>query len=865
MTLTEFLVEAQEASRDKVALRMKRDGHWHELTYSQLLGAAQRLARELIADGRPAGSKAVLFANSSPQWVVAYFACAAAGITVVPLDPQTPLSEVRATGEFTGASVYYTTDVAHAGLERELMDRSELDAELTLCDLASLDAYGCEPPDEIVDLAQPSDPASIIFTSGTAVDPKGAVLSHTNFLANGVGVAALLEPLSSDCFLSVLPLNAAFEFSSGLLIPLSVGASVTYAGSLNPRRILGTIVETQATVMLGIPRLYEMYAEMARRRATTTGRTVADELRDLFGDTMRVLVSGGAALDPDVYTNFEDAGLPVHEGYGLTEASPVVTVNPHHGTRKGSVGRALPGAEVRIENPDHEGIGEIVAAGDSIMTGYYNNDAATRQVIRDGCLYTGDLGYIDDDGYLHITGRSKDVIVTSAGKNVYPDEVELRYKGLPSVREMCVVGVKDPAGREHVHAVIVVAPSDDSDEGRAEIHRAMTVIAAGLPSYQRIQHVHYRTSELPKSASMKVLREEVRAILLDGAADEDVDNAPRAAVHPGEWNPEPWQTDIVEEIARITGADPATIRPGHDFDRDLNLDSLMKVELLALLETKLGLAMPEQIALKFQTVQDVMDYVTPLLGDAGQTPTAGALDTVSLEALPSREQESRYLDKTDAQRLIGHGFRWATRLVYRAAFSLDGVGMENLPSSGPYIIAANHSSHLDSAAIISLLGRSARDLHVLGAKDYFFDGRLKGWLVSTCLNVLPFDRHENFLRSLGLSQRAVQMGRSLLIFPEGTRSRTGEIAEFKPGLGLLALELGVPVVPTYIHGTYDALPVGKMLPRRAPVRVTFGVPVAVDEYRIRCEREPRYPLYREITRHVQAAVADLSEQATTPR
>ncbi|MAF13223.1 hypothetical protein CMK11_22445 [Candidatus Poribacteria bacterium] len=861
-TLTQFLVAAHIEAGDKVALRIRREDEWHELTYSELLGASQRLARELAQDGRQPGGKAVLFANSRPEWVVAYFACAAAGLTVVPLDPQTPLPEVRAIGEFTDAHLYFTTEVSQAALERELLAQWERDCALTVHDLESLNHYGEPPPDEVMDRAAPDDPASIIFTSGTAVDPKGAVLSHANFLANVEGVAALLEPLATDRFLSVLPLNAAFEFSSGLLIPLSVGTSVTYAGSLNPRRILATIAEAEATVMLGIPRLYQMYAEMARRQAASSGRTLAEELHDLFGGRMRVLVSGGAALDPDVYTDFERAGIPVHEGYGLTEAAPVITVNPLRATRKGSVGLPLPGTQVDIEDPDEDGVGEIVVAGASVMRGYYRNEAATTQAIRNGRLHTGDLGYIDAEGYLHITGRSKDVIVTSAGKNVYPDEVELRYKGLPHVREICVVGVKDASQREQVHAVLVVAP----DGNRDEIAQAMSEVAAELPSYQRIQQVHYRTRELPKSTSLKVNREEIRDLLTRGEPDAEVHATPGSPFKGAdEWDPEPWQADLVREIAQITGADAATIRPGHDFDRDLNLDSLMKVELLALLETKLGLALPEQIALKFQTVQDVMDYVTPLLGDAGQTPGVGAVHAVSLDSLPSRTHESHYLRKTGTQRLIGHTFRWGARLAYRLAFRLDGRGVQNLPTDGPFIIAANHASHLDSAAIISLMGRSARDLHVLGAKDYFFDWRPKGWIVSTCLNVLPFDRHENFLRSLGLSQRAVQMGRSLLIFPEGTRSRTGELAEFKPGLGLLALELGVPIVPTYIEGTYAALPVGRLVPRPAPVRVTFGQAMPVDEYRVRRDREPRYPLYRELTRSVQEAVAALGERADAPQ
>jgi long-chain acyl-CoA synthetase len=861
ITLTQRLVAGHDAYGDRVALRIKRDDAWHELTYSQLLGASQRLAAELVGQGRAPGDRAVLFANSRPEWVVAYFACAAAGLTVVPLDPQTPPSEVRAVGEFTGASLYFTTDNSQAALERELLGQWERDGQLAVCDLASLNGYATGPPSDIIDRATPDSPASVIFTSGTAVDPKGAVLSHTNFIANGDGVAALLEPLESDCFLSVLPLNAAFEFSSGLLIPLSVGASVTYAASLNPRRVLATMAETEATVMLGIPRLYQMYAEMARRQGATSGRTTPEEIRALFGPRMRVLVSGGAPLDPDVYAEFEEAGLPVHEGYGLTEASPVITVNPHHGTRRGSVGVPLPGVDVRIDEPDADGVGEILVTAPSVMRGYYGNDDATAQVLRDGVLHTGDLGYRDPDGYLYITGRSKDVIVTSAGKNVYPDEVELLYKGLPHVREICVVGVKDASRREQVHAVLVLGRSDDTEERRADIHKAMAETAAELPSYQRIQHVHFRTTELPKSAALKVNRHEVRDLLAAPPPEPAPDEAgPDAAQE--SWDPDPWQRNLVAEIAQITGADPATIRPGHDFDRDLNLDSLMKVELLAMLETKLSLALPEQIALKFQTIQDVMDYVSPILSGEPQTPAAGTLHNVSLEALPSKAHESQYLSKTVTQRVIGHVFRASARAVYRAAFRLEGRGVENLPTGGPYIIAANHASHLDSAAIISLLGAAAADLHVLGAKDYFFDSRTKGWLVSTLLNVLPFDRHENFLRSLGLSQRAVEMGRSLLIFPEGTRSRTGEIAEFKPGLGLLALELAIPVVPTYIHGTYGALPVGRTLPRPAPIRVTFGRPIAVEKYRDRRETESRYPLYREITRHVQDAVSDLRELAT---
>jgi long-chain acyl-CoA synthetase len=862
LTLTQLLAQSALDCGDKVALRIQRDGVWHELTYRRFFQAAQRFGRQLVERGYSPGDRVVLYGESQPEWVVAYFACVAAGLTVVPLDPQTPIEEVNAVVRFTETRVLFHSsngyenrppNGAHPFVAEDVHPLGDV--------LTGLDDLAHEPDSasRVLDCAQPDMPASVIFTAGTTIDPRGAVLTHRNFVANVLGVSAVLEPFREDQFVSILPLNHAFEFTNGLLIPIAAGATVSYSGSLKPRRILDVLQESKATVMLGMPRIYQMLYEIVRRRRRDDPDSDIS-LRSLFGDSLRVLVSGGAALDPDVYAAFLDAGIPIHEGYGLTETAPVLTVNPYHKTKRSSVGKPLPGVEIRIESPGADGIGEIVARGPNLMQGYYRNPAATEKSLRNGWLYTGDLGFLNEDGYLYITGRIKDVIVTSAGKNVYPDEVELLYKGLPHVREMCVVGLKDESNREEVHAVLVVSRHALTDAAsRRDIQNALQDIGSRIPSYQRVQHVHYWTHDIPKTHSLKVKREEVRAMLENDATPDETEPTELAIPAPS-WERDSWQERLVQEIARIAGVDFERIRPGDRFDNDLHLDSLMKVELLAMLETNLHITLPDHIALKFQTVQDVLEYIAPYMKGEEQSNPAFASRAVTLEALPSKEYESRYLNKSSVQQVVATLFRFGARVFYRTVFQLSATGVENLPTTGPFILAANHQSHLDSAAILSSLKGRARNLHVLGAKDYFFDSYVKGWFVATFLNVLPFDRHGDFVRSLGLSQRAVQLGRSLLIFPEGTRSRTGEIQPFKPGLGFLALELGVPVVPVYIDGTYRAMPKGQRLPKPTPVRVFFGDAISVDDYQSRCRCEPHYPLYREITQRVQVAVEALKRR-----
>jgi long-chain acyl-CoA synthetase len=345
--------------------------------------------------------------------------------------------------------------------------------------------------------------------------------------------------------------------------------------------------ETGTTCMIGVPRLYKLFYDGIRKEvekagalagglvealktvsqashAVTgvhSGRRLFGRIHQKFGGRIRVFVSGGAALDSTIFDEFQKMGFPICEGYGLTETSPVLTVNPLERPKSGSVGPPLPNVEIRLVNTDAKGIGEIVARGSNLMLGYYRNEDATQKVMKDGWFHTGDLGRFDDDGYLYITGRVKDLIVTAAGKNVYPDEVELLYRDLPGVKEMTVLGMhsEEDLGEE-VHVVIVPDSKSNDDAGKHAIHEAIKAISHEIPSYQRVQKVHFWSEDLPKTPSLKVKRSEVRLKLLGGQ------NARTAQEPPAQAPPAPkeWEAGFVKFLSELANTPPESIRPDSD-------------------------------------------------------------------------------------------------------------------------------------------------------------------------------------------------------------------------------------------------------------------------------------------------------------
>lgn len=903
-TINELLAQSAARFPHKTALQVKRDDRWVRFTYSQLRQQAEQIGARLLRMGFRKGDRIVLFSENQPEWGIAYLGAASIGLVVVPLDGQTARREVWSVARFTEARAILASQACFCSFSPESLQENEscptpiklLNVD-QFCVPFGLDEY---PRGTRVELAPEGSPverpqvgandlASIIFTTGTAVDPKGAMHTHRNFLANLLGVNQYLPVAETDNLLSMLPLYHALEFTCGFLMAIYGGATVTYLRSLKPRVILETMRETETTCMLGVPTLYalirddierrilrlsesalksnlvatskQLISSLERKWGKNIGRQLFSRIHHEFGGKIRLFVSGGSALGEELYEDFKVLGMPIYEGYGLTETAPVLTVNPLHQSRRGSAGKPLPGVELRVFNPDRDGIGEIIVKSPSLMVGYYQNPAATARVIRDGWFHTGDLGWVDEAGYLHITGRIKDVIVTGAGKNVYPVDLEALYKTVPEIKELCVLGIRNEL-TEDVHAVIVpdlkrlgnLSPGDI----KKTLQRHLQKISKEVPSYQRLQYLHIWMEALPRKNSGELDRQAVRQRLLEELGPSR-GPAPAPAVSTSKDKPE---EEILTELSRLAKMPVEKIYTESNLYSDLGLDSLMAIELLLFLEHRFDISIPDEKAATIQTVDDLLKALR--FHTTREKAPKDKQKPARLRSILPYAQRS-VLDRC-LQRLSFQGLK----ALYRTYFALQFRNLECLPRGTPFILAANHSSHLDTGAVISAvtatLGiKEALKLHIVGASDYFFDKAIKRWFFSTCLNVVPIDREETSLAGLRLVKRILSSGEPVLIFPEGTRTRTGELQNFKPGLGLIAWELNVPIVPVYIEGTFEAMPAGKAFPVPARVRVTFGPPLRMEEYRANGVGISTDELYRKIAADVRNAIQQLRQgQEPTP-
>ncbi len=532
-------------------LRSTPDG-WRGYTFAEAARAMHAFAALLEAEGVKPGDRVGLQSENRPEWGLAYLAILEAGAVVVPLDAQLKVQEV---GEILATALATRCIVSarqHPLLEQVRTSRLP-DLRLIALDpvegLPAWDQAQARFPDARPgeSAAAPNDLAVIIFTSGTTGQAKGVMLSHSNLLTNVEGVARTFEFGPGDRFLSVLPLHHTLESTAGLLCPLRVGASVAYARGLDSRGLREDMTTSAATIFVGVPLLYEkllsaihrgvddaplprrifVRAMMAITRlvrvvsGARVGRAVMRPLRAKAGmDRLRMFVTGAAPLAPEVFWGFIDLGWPMLEGYGLTETSPVVCANRPRRPRPGAVGWPLMGVEVRIDDPDADGNGEIVVRGPNVMLGYFGNPEATADVMRDGWFHTGDLGRFLGDGRVRITGRLKNMIATAAGKKIYPEEVEIHLANSPYVLEVVVAGGRDARGeREEVHAHIVPnLPELETlarDSGRAcddafveeVLRRDVETRCGQLAPYKRVKRVIVRRQEFPKTTTGKIRRQ----------------------------------------------------------------------------------------------------------------------------------------------------------------------------------------------------------------------------------------------------------------------------------------------------------------------------------------------------------------------
>ncbi len=843
--------------------RYETDG-FAPLSYDEMRKLAHATSAQLASLGVGKGDRVVLTAKSSPAWPIAYFGIIGAGATAVPVDPAIENDALD-------------NIVRESGARFGFSDR-ELDTDMRVLPIASVmdeksdDVAAWQPPEITGD-----DLASLIFTSGTTGKPKGVMLTHANFTSLIAALAPIFPLKRGDRVLSVLPLHHTFEFTCGLLLPLSRGARIAYLDELNGDRLGAALKQGRITAMVGVPALWQLLERrilsqvaahgpvaksifewagefnrsIGKSMGLDLGKVLFGPVHAALGGNIKYLISGGAALPRETSDLFAGLGLHLTEGYGLTEAAPVLTVSkPSPKTKSGHVGKPIPGVEVKIESPDDRGVGEVLARGPNVMLGYTDQEATDRVKTPDGWLKTGDLGKLDKRGQLQIVGRLKDVVVTATGENVYPDDVENRL-GTPNfITELTVVGV--PVGgdssAERLACLAVPAPADDVD--RAErMERAMRSLkdAIGkLPFGQQPSIVHLYEAALPRTATRKVKRTEVQQILRRMISASTPPQGEEA------------ETSLaVRAIMSVSGKSLAEVHPQASLTGELGFDSLMLTELLEVLEAK-GDAIDPTALQACRTVEDV----ERLAGDRNARGSSDARETRSSRTtkidkgnrfenlkLPPPVQEQ-------AKSLIGK----FQDLFYGDVMRPEVFGRSFIPHNRNTIVVANHSSHLDMGFVRHALGTYGEDIVSLAAQDYFFEKRgIQRAFFENFTNLKALDRKGGLRQSLRQAGEVIEQGHTVLMFPEGTRSETGEVQEFKSMVGHLALTHGVDILPIFLGGTHAAMPKGSRLPTKREIVARIGPPLSVADMRRLTAGMTPQDAAREVGRLAREAVLALRD------
>lgn len=835
-TIVALVDEMAERHDLSVALqRLETDG-LTRMTFRELGNASNAVAARLAALGIVKGDKVLISGQNHPAWPVAYFGILKAGAIAVPVDSTMdamPFCNVVRTSE---------AKVALWDVEVEKKAGRVARAEFPQLPVYDLRGFVDEDPTLVRPAVEvkSTDIASLIFTSGTTGIPKGVMLTHDNFLSLLASLAPLFPMHGGDRMMSVLPLHHTFEFTCGMLMPLSSGARVIYLDELNGERLSKGLSEGRATAMVGVPALWQLlerkilsemedrgvvaekYLEwggelnrfLGKKLGIDIGKAIFFPIHQKLGGNIRYLVSGAASLPDDTQKFFNGLGLHLAEGYGLTEASPVLTVQQASPKAKaGSVGKPIPGVEVKVLNPDQNGVGEVVARGPNVMLGYANNLDATKAVIDEGgWLHTGDLGKFDRDGRLSLVGRAKEVIVNASGENVYPDDVENLLGRIKHVNEYAIVGIDAPGGGERVALLAQpTKPDGDNDDRGARFDKANKAIRDAiekLPHNSRPAVIHLYDADLPKTATRKVKRSEVKKILARMTA------VTTPVVADGEGT-----TPVRAAVARLAHRKPHEISAATRFQADLGFDSLMMMELVVSLESVLGgRQLPDDLT-KVQTVGEA----EALLGERPQI----VKKRESKEKAKTEEIKIPEPIRDVVKSLLGRG----QMALYEKALETKVTGRAYIPHNRNVIVVANHTSHLDMGLVKYALDTYGKDIVTLAAQDYFFDDKWKKAYFENFTNLAALDRKASLSKSLKQAGEFLEQGKTVLIFPEGTRSDDGQIHEFKRAFAHLALSYDVDVLPLYLKGTHDALPKGGALPKKRDVQALIGPVLEVSELR----------------------------------
>lgn len=876
-TFYDRFVECSERWPGNVAIELQRHDHLESCTYGDLHTMARSVGRWIAERQFARGSRLAILADNHPRWVAAYLGIIASGCAVVPLDTALHDDQVTKLLKDAGALAIFC-DAKHLPMAQPAANELKLGVVLMDPDRMKGDAapegqflgnlpeiFKNGPGNFKPAPAKDDDLASLIYTSGTTADPKGVMLTHANILGEVEAVFNWVDLGPSDALLGVLPLFHVLAQMANLLLPLVKGARVVYLETLNTTELLRALTERNITAFAVVPQFFYLIHERLeqeiekrgaiaqkafsamlslnramRKVGINLGRVMFRKVHDTLGPRMRYLVTGGSRFDPEIARAFYDLGIDVLQAYGLTETAAAVFANSPHDNEIGSVGKAMKGVEGKIVNPqpqeDGPAIGEVAIRGAVVMKGYWNRPDATAAVLKDGWFHTGDLGYFDSHGHLFLTGRQKEVIVLSNGKNVYPEEIETHYLKSPFIKEIAVMGLEGKPGeaRDRLHAVIV--PNFDTLRQRKVVNAKEVIrfdiegLSQKIASTKRIASYEIWQDDLPRTTTRKIKRFEVekRVRANQGkrqSGDSEVPSEKPLTPEESEWLNQPDVQRALNIIRDSASAAPPNMRPTLNLELDLGLDSMQRVEVLSRLEEELGSSVEESQLAEIYTVRDLVDAVLKSAKSGTASPRAAFAGWKSILAEDSDDPDVLALVKP--RPFSDFFWYFVSRLIQVIAldrFDLKVSGIEKLPKTGPYIISSNHQSYLDPLILASTLPADVfRRSFAVGTSEIFGKGFMRK--LASSIKVVVLDPDANLIPAMRAGAFGLKHGMALVLYPEGERSIDGKPKIFKKGAAILSIHMHAPIVPVAIEGFYEVWPRNQGFKGFKPLKMVFGDPI----------------------------------------
>jgi long-chain acyl-CoA synthetase len=769
-----------------------------EISYESLLENIKKYSD--ILDIKPE-DKVAIFSENRPEWIYAFFAVWERCGVNVPIDFMSSEDELFYILN-DSKPVYIFTSKNNK--EKVLNVKLKLDYDIKVLVFEEIDFSSlifenkeCKKLEE--------DVAVILYTSGTTGQPKGVMLSYKNLLSNIKSIEKVEIANSQDSTLAILPFHHSYPLMVSMLIPLHLGATIVFLDELSPQDILDKLKKYKVTILIGVPRLYALFHKRIFDKINedffiktvfglckkinnqTLSKIVFKRVHDIFGGNIKYFVSGGAKLDLDIAKDFHALGFKIIEGYGLTETSPIVSFNPPYKIKLGSVGKPIEGVQVKIEDD------EILVKGDNVFVGYLNKIEETKKAFKNGYFMTGDLGYLDEDGYLYITGRKKEIIILPNGKNINPEEIEnIILKNFDIVKEIAVI-------QKDNQLFAIIYPDFEVVRKRNIVNLEETIkwnvidkYNQTAASYKKIGGFKIVNTELPKTRLGKIRRFMLNQFL---------EKQERPAV---KEEPKTQTYSILKEyLKKYTNL---SVYPDSHIEIDLGLDSLGKIEFLTFIESTFGIKLDEKDLIENPTVEKLSYFID----EKKQNIEISEIDWKKILSQPeSFELKEGYL--TIIKPIL--------KLYFKLYNNLEIKGIENIPNQ-PVIFAPNHQSYLDGFLIVlSLPNHILKKTFFLAEETYFNTSFRRS--IAKNFNIITVNVNKDLKGSLIKSAYALKNGKNVVIFPEGARTRDDKLLPFKKGFAILSKELNIPVVPVVIKGAFESLPINKSLPRPSKISVEF--------------------------------------------